>query len=204
MRVVTGKPATATPTMSDEISYLVFRPYWNVPDSITRRELLPRIAANPDYLRRQRFEVVDGWQDPAVLVDPASVDWTTAADEFAHRLRQRPGPRNSLGLVKFMFPNEHSVYLHDTPATHMFEAPRRAFSHGCVRVQDPVALADFLLRDDPRWTTNRIAAAMAAGSRQTVVLDRPVPVHLTYFTAWVQEGAVNFRADIYGLDSRTG
>jgi len=102
-----------------------------------------------------------------------------------------------------MFPNEHSVYLHDTPTKHLFEAPRRAFSHGCVRVQDPVALADFLLRDDPRWTTDRIASAMTAGSRETVVLDRPVPVHLTYFTAWVQEAAVNFRADIYGLDPRT-
>jgi L,D-transpeptidase YcbB len=200
MRVVTGKPATATPTMSDEISYLVFRPYWNVPDSITRGELLPRIVAEPDYLHRQRFEVVDGWQEPAAVIDPETVDGP-AMEDFTYRLRQRPGARNALGLVKFMFPNDHHVYLHDTPAKHLFEAPRRAFSHGCVRVEDPVALADFLLRDDPDWTHDRIAEAMAAGPRQTVVLETPVPVHLTYFTAWVQNGAVNFRDDVYGLDA---
>lgn len=200
MKVVAGEPETPTPVMQDTIEYLVFRPYWNVPASITQNELLPRIARDPSYLAQQRFEIVDGWSSPARVVDPASIDWTTAVDDFPYRLRQRPGPANSLGLVKFMFPNNHAVYLHDTPATHRFEARRRAFSHGCVRVEDPVALAEFLLAD-PEWTPTAIRDAMQSGGNAVEDLKHPVPVYLTYFTTWVEDGVVQFRRDIYGLDA---
>jgi murein L,D-transpeptidase YcbB/YkuD len=198
MRVVAGEPETPTPVMSDEISYVVFRPFWNVPRSITENELLPRIARDPGYLHEQRFEVVDGWSDPAELVNPSAVDWSATPASFPYRLRQRPGPANSLGLVKFMFPNSYNVYLHDTPATHRFDVPRRAFSHGCVRVEDPVALAEFLL--DAAWPRDEVVSAMRQGDRTVVPLEDPVPVHLTYFTAWVEEGLTQFRWDIYGKD----
>lgn len=201
MRVVAGEPETPTPMMSDEISYLEFRPYWNVPRSITVNELLPQIARDPSYLRRNHFEVVDGWSESAPVVSPSTIDWRAARHEFPYRLRQRPGPWNSLGLVKFMFPNEYNVYLHDTPATHRFDARRRAFSHGCVRVEDPVALAEFLLEDDASWTRDAIVAAMNGYQRQVVSLPEPVPVHLTYFTAWTENGTVHFRSDLYGHDA---
>lgn len=201
MAVVVGEPHTPTPEMHDAISYLEFSPYWNVPDSITQGELLPRLAEEPGYLVEADFEVVDGWDEPASIVDPSTIDWSSAADDFPYRLRQRPGGQNALGLVKFMFPNDHSVYLHDTPADHRFEANHRAFSHGCVRVEDPVALAELLLRDERRWTRDMIRDSMARGERKVVPLDTEVPVYLTYFTAWVDdEGEVHFRDDLYGVD----
>ena len=199
MRVVAGEPETPTPVLRDEITYLEFRPYWNVPRSITERELVPKIMDDPGYLDAEQFEVVDGWSD-AVVVPPSDIDWARADVDFPYRLRQRPGPHNSLGLVKFMFPNEFSVYLHDTPATHRFEASRRAFSHGCVRVERPVDLAAFLLRHDPSWTPQSITAAMRGTQRRVVPLPEPVPVHLTYFTAWAEDGLVHFRHDLYDLD----
>lgn len=201
MRVIAGRPETPTPVFRDEISYLVFGPYWNVPRSITERELLPRIAANPAYLRRQRLQVVDGWSAPAKVIDPETIDWDAALDAFPFRLRQRPGPRNALGLVKFMFPNRFNVYLHDTPARHLFAVGRRAFSHGCVRVEAPIALARFLLADPERWTEKTVETAMHAGRRRVVHLAEPVPVYLTYFTAWVDDGVVQFREDIYRKDA---
>lgn len=201
MRVVAGEPETATPVMSDEISYLEFRPYWNVPRSITENELLPRVARDLSYLRRNHFEVIDGWSEPADVLNPSAVDWEAVRHDFPYRLRQRPGPWNSLGLVKFMFPNEHSVYLHDTPATHRFQERRRAFSHGCVRVEEPVALAHFLLGNDPAWTPQTIVEAMRGNERQVVSLPDVVPVHLTYFTAWVEDEIVHFRGDLYGRDA---
>jgi L,D-transpeptidase YcbB len=200
MRVVTGEPDWPTPVMIDDISYLEFRPYWNVPMSITQRTLWPQIRRDPSYLRRQGFEVVRGWSEPADIVDPASVDWSSP-ENFPYRLRQRPGPNNAMGLVKFMFPNDHAVYLHDTPAEHRFEERRRAFSHGCVRVEDPVSLAAFLLHGQG-WTADDARAAMHGGERQVVHLDEPVPVYLSYFSAWVEDGAVQFRGDLYGLDAR--
>ena len=200
MRVVTGEPDRPTPIMSDEIRYLVFRPYWNVPRSITQGELLPKIANDPAYLDEEGFQVVDGWSDPPAVVDPEAIDWAEAGSSFPYRLRQQPGRANSLGLVKFMFPNAHNVYLHDTPSTYRFRAPSRAFSHGCVRVEDPVGLATFLLRDDPAWSRDAIVEAMHHGGRRVVPLPRPVPVHLMYLTAWVEKGTVQFRPDVYGLD----
>ena len=204
MRVVSGRTDRRTPIMSDEISYLELRPYWNVPDSITRRDLLPRIRRDPSYLTRNRYEVIDGWSKPVRTIDPQTIDWSTVGDDFPYRLRQRPGRHNSMGLVKFMFPNQHAVYLHDTPSQHLFDRRPRAFSSGCVRVEDPVALADFLLRSDPSWTPATIEAAMNTGDRQVVQLPQHVPVHLRYFTAFMDGDVVHFRPDIYGHDGSDG
>ncbi len=199
MRTIVGAPETQTPVFSDRIRYLVFNPYWNVPDSIVRNELAPTAAEDPARLEEEGFEVLSGWDDDAEAIDPWAVDWE--ADRMGYRVRQRPGPENALGLVKFMFPNRYSVYLHDTPARSRFEDPRRALSHGCVRVADPNALAEVLLSTTDEWPAERIAQAMNARQRKTVRLDTPVPVHLLYFTAWVDgESVIHFRDDIYGRD----
>lgn len=200
MRVVSGRPRTPTPVMSDAITYLELRPYWNVPDRLARRDVLPRILKDRSYLTRMGFDVIDGWSRPPRIVDPDTVDWDAAPEHFPYRLRQRPGRQNAMGLAKFMFPNNYHVYLHDTPAQSLFDRRPRAHSAGCVRVEDPVALADFLLQDDPEWHAEAIEAAMTRGPRRIVPLRTPVPVHLTYFTAFAGDNRVEFRDDVYGID----
>jgi murein L,D-transpeptidase YcbB/YkuD len=172
-----------------------------VPRSITVNELVPRAATDQDYLQEHGFEVLDGWSAEAEPIDPAAVDWE--AERFSYRLRQLPGPDNALGLVKFMFPNRYSVYLHDTPADYLFAMHDRARSHGCVRVERPAELAAFLLGETTGWTLPRVRAAMHQQERAVVRLAEPVPVHLLYFTAWVNErSTVQFSDDAYGRDER--
>ena len=197
MRVVVGKADTPTPIFHDRMTYLVFSPYWNVPPSIAEGETLPALLNDPDFLSRNNMEVVDA---SGVVIDPASMD---LSDPKSFRFRQRPGTSNSLGLVKFMFPNQFNVYLHDTPADSLFERATRSFSHGCVRVEDPVALAEYVLRDQPEWTRERIQEAMNAGEEQSVKLTSAIPVYLGYWTARVRpDGSVQFRPDVYDIDSR--
>jgi murein L,D-transpeptidase YcbB/YkuD len=197
MRVVVGKQDTQTPIFNGEMSYLVFSPYWNVPESIAMEETLPALMADPDFLARNNMEVVDKSGNP---VDPTTVD---LSDPEAYRFRQRPGTDNSLGLVKFMFPNQFNVYLHDTPADSLFERTTRSFSHGCVRVEDPVALAQYVLRDQGEWTRERIDEAMHAGEEKHVKLKEPLPVYLGYWTARVRpDNTVQFRSDVYQIDRR--
>ena len=199
MRTIVGAPDTQTPVFSDRIRYLVFNPYWNVPDSIVRNEIAATAAEDPARLEEEGFEVLSGWEDDAEAIDPSAVDWE--AGLIGYRVRQRPGPENALGLVKFMFPNRYRVYLHDRPARLRFEETGRALSHGCVRVADPNALAEVLLSTNDEWRPERIAQAMAARQREAVRLDSPVPVHLLYFTAWVDsDGVTHFRDDVYGRD----
>ncbi|SDU35611.1 murein L,D-transpeptidase [Stappia sp. ES.058] len=197
-RVVVGKPANQTPVFSDEMDHLIVNPYWNVPYSIASQELLPSIQANPTgYLARRNYEVVAGGR----VVSPASIDWT-GVNLRSVRIRQRPGSGNALGRIKFMFPNQHSVYLHDTPSKRLFNRSRRAFSHGCVRVEDPFAFADALLQLDPQWNAAALKK-MIGGSEKRVDLKRHIPVHLTYFTAHVDEaGRLQRRPDIYGHNAR--
>jgi murein L,D-transpeptidase YcbB/YkuD len=199
MRVVAGEPDWPTPRFSDRVRYLEFRPYWNIPESITRAEMLPRLREDAGALDALRLEIVDGWDEPARVVEPGGVEWDRF-ESTTYRLRQRPGGTNALGRVKFMFPNEHNVYLHDTPATHRFEDRQRAFSHGCVRVESPDALAAYLLRDQGDWSPAQVSASMGEGETQRVDLVREVDVHLVYFTAWVEDTGVQFRRDVYGHD----
>ena len=151
MRVIVGRgQATETPALLDEIEYVVLGPYWNVPSSIARHEILPALARDPDYLSKHQMEIVRGDGDNAepVATTPANVALIRAG---TLRIRQRPGPHNALGLIKFAFPNDHNIYLHGTPAPALFEQSRRDFSHGCIRVEDPVALAEWALNDPSRW-----------------------------------------------------
>jgi len=191
-----------TPVFEGSLRYLVFRPYWDVPHSIAVKELLPKIRHDRSYLQREHFEVVRGRGNNATRV-PATATNLAAVAHGQLRLRQRPGPDNALGLVKFMLPNPYNVYLHSTPAQSLFAQPSRAFSHGCVRVQDAPKLAAFLLRDNPEWTAERIAAAMndAAADSRIVPLAKPVPVYFVYATAMAAREGLRFFPDVYGHDA---
>jgi murein L,D-transpeptidase YcbB/YkuD len=180
MNVVAGKESSPTPVLSDRLKYVVFSPYWNIPPDIAEKEIAPKAEQDPGYLERNNIEV----------------------DEESGRYRQRPGKGNSLGLVKFVFPNHFNVYLHDTPAQALFDRVERDFSHGCVRVERPMDLAKYVLRDQPEWTEEKISAAMHAGVEKSVNLKEPLPIYLVYFTAWEEDGALKTVPDIYGRDRR--
>jgi L,D-transpeptidase YcbB len=205
MNVVVGKAApTQTPVFTDDIKFIVFRPYWNVPPGILRRTVIPGIQKSSGYIESQRFEVTDSSGRPV----SASGDVAAGLRSGKYSIRQKPGPNNSLGLIKFMFPNSHSVYLHSTPATELFAKSRRDFSSGCIRVEKPAELAAFLLRNQPDgdqpWTVERAQAAMDSGKdNRQVNLATQVPVLLLYVTAVAEEdGTVHFFDDIYGHDRR--
>jgi murein L,D-transpeptidase YcbB/YkuD len=184
MNVVVGKEGHNTMMFSGDLNQVVFSPYWNVPPSIVKNEILPAMANNPNYLASQNMEQV-------------------GADGELPAIRQRPGPGNALGKVKFLFPNSFNIYFHDTPSKSLFNKDKRAFSHGCIRLAEPEKMANYLLRNQPEWTPERISAAMNSGVEKYVKLARPVAVMITYYTAWVDErGYLNFREDIYGHDER--
>ena len=200
MNVVVGKAVrTQTPVFAEDMKYLVFRPYWNVPPSILRSEMVPAIVKDRNYLGRKGFEVTDS---SGRVITGGTVSDEVLAQLRAGRLmvRQKPGPTNALGLVKFIFPNANNVYLHSTPAQQLFSQSRRDFSHGCVRVEKPAELAGFLLRNQPPWTLERAQAAMQSGrDNQQVNLTTPVPVLMIYVTAVVEpDNSVHFFNDIYG------
>ncbi len=178
MRIVAGKPTSRTPMFTGTLSHIVLNPYWNVPPGILKDEILPKIRRDPGYAARENLEVLPGG-----------------------KVRQRPGPNNALGKIKFLFPNRFNVYLHDTPSRSLFSRSVRTFSHGCIRVEKPVDLAEYLLRDDPAWTREKIESVLGDGRERWIVVPRPLPVHLVYWTAWVDEaGVLQFRKDVYGRD----
>jgi len=205
MDVIVGRAlSTQTPVFDHEMREVIFRPYWNVPRSILRNEILPALERDPGYLHRQNMEIVRGDGDDARPVE-ATAENLVLLRQGALRVRQRPGPHNSLGLVKFVFPNEENVYMHGTPAQSLFSRSRRDFSHGCVRVEDPVALAEWVLKDRPEWTRDRILSAMAGTPLSLhVSLPRPIHVILFYTTAVVmpEDGTIHFADDIYRHDAR--
>jgi L,D-transpeptidase YcbB len=202
MNVVVGKAYDHdTPVFSDTMQYVVFRPYWNVPYSISKGEFLPRLVRDPDYLAKKGFEVVNSRQE---VVTSGAVTNDVLAQLRAGKLfiRQLPGPKNSLGLAKFIFPNSFSVYMHDTPAQEFFAKSRRDFSHGCIRLEKPADLAVWVLRDDPGWGMEHVRAAMNGSPNQQVNLAHPIPVFIVYGTVIVNEdGLVHFYNDIYGHDA---
>ena len=202
MRVVVGKAYHhKTPVFSNQMKYVVFRPYWNVPLSIQRSEMVPKMQKDPAYLAKNDLEVVDR-QGQVVAASTVGAETLEQLRSGRLSLRQKPGPKNSLGLVKFLFPNEYNVYLHSTPAPELFEKSRRDFSHGCIRVQDPTRLAVWVLADKPEWTRERVVAAMNGGQSVQVNLDKPIPVLIVYGTAVVLEnGEARFFDDIYGYDT---
>ena len=204
MDVIVGRAlSTQTPVFDEEMREVIFRPYWNVPRSILRNEILPLLERDPDYLRRQHMEIVRGPGDNAQPVE-TTTDNLGLLRQGTLRIRQRPGPHNALGLVKFVFPNQENVYMHGTPAQALFSRSRRDFSHGCVRVENPVALAEWALKENPEWTRDRIVSAMAATPSAHVRLPRPIQVILFYTTAVVmpEDGTIHFVDDIYRHDAR--
>lgn len=203
MAVVVGRPYRRTPIFSSQISYLILNPDWTVPQSIARKDLLPKIRRDPGYLTRQGFQVLSGWSADAKTLDPAAVDWDKISGRnFPYLLRQRPGPENALGRVKFMLPNRYNVYLHDTPSRELFSKTARPFSSGCVRLSKPLEFAEYVLSGAPEWDRAAIEAAIATGVMRRVNLPVPIPVYFTYFTAWVDEdGTMQFRDDIYRRDN---
>ena len=203
MDVIVGKTYTQTPVFESDMRYVVFRPYWDIPPSILRKEMLPKIRANPGYVAANRLEIVGGQGDdsPVVAPSPAAIEGLASGKL---RLRQIPGPDNALGLVKFMFPNVYNVYLHSTPAHRLFGETVRAFSHGCIRVSDPAALGTYVMRDEPgEWTREKVEAAMNGTKTQRVNLQHPIRVLILYGTALATEaGPVLFFDDLYGLDKK--
>lgn len=202
MNVVVGKSyGHNTPVFTETMKYVVFRPYWEVPYSITRAEMIPHILKDPDYLAKKGFEVVDGRQN-VVAAGTVSSDVLAQLRSGKLFIRQKPGPKNSLGLVKFLFPNSYNVYMHDTPATELFARSRRDFSHGCIRLERPADLAAWVLRDNPGWNAEHIRDAMNGEKTEQVNLVHPIPVLIVYATVIVlDDGLVHFYDDIYGHDA---
>ena len=202
MKVIVGRPFRKTPVFSRKMTFLVFNPYWNVPHKLAVQDILPKIKEDPGFISKQDFTLLSSWADDAPEIHPATIDWSLIdKGNFPYRLRQKPGLKNALGTVKFMFPNKFAVYLHDTPSRGLFKSVARDFSSGCIRVEQPVWLAAYVLRGQDGWTVDKITEVIAGGENKTVNLRQPIDVHLLYWTAWVgEDGSVQFRDDIYDRD----
>jgi murein L,D-transpeptidase YcbB/YkuD len=204
MSVIVGRAlGTRTPVFADRMEYVIFRPYWNVPRSILVNEILPTVRRDPGYLARENLEIVRGQADASPVLAPTA-EHIAELGRGDVRLRQRPGAANALGLIKFMFPNHNNVYMHDTPAPYLFQRSRRDFSHGCIRVEDPVALAEWAMGTDPAWTQDAIRAAMNGAPNRRVELAEPIQVVIFYTTAVIlpEDDRVHFAEDIYKQDVR--
>jgi len=202
MRVVAGKAFSPTPLFRDEITSILFHPAWNIPDKIAREEILPAALRDPDSLRRKRIRALSNYEESARAISPARLRASRNAGKLPFVFRQEPGPENPLGRIKFVMPNKYDIYLHDTPSGRLFAKEERAFSHGCVRLEKPAELAEYLLRGT-EWDRLRIDSAMDhEQDTQEVKLPRPMPVLILYMTAWTDgQGEVRFGDDIYGLDA---
>jgi murein L,D-transpeptidase YcbB/YkuD len=214
MGAIVGRAYRQTPDFSGRLSTITLNPAWNVPPKLAREDLLPKIRKDPGYLHRLGFRVFAGWADGAAEIDPAAVDWSgVTEDNLAYKFRQDPGPQNALGRLMFLFPNKFDVYIHDTPERWLFDRTVRDFSSGCIRIEKPLDLAAYLLRDDPDWTREKIAEAIGSRETRAIKVREPVAVHVLYWTAWIgEDGRAQFRRDIYlrdaalsrALDERAG
>jgi len=184
MNVVVGKEGHSTMMFNGDLNQVVFCPYWNVPSGIVQKEIVPEMETHPDYLEKQDMEMT-GKDENGLPV-----------------IRQKPGDKNALGKVKFLFPNSFNIYFHDTPVKSLFQKNKRAYSHGCIRLENPEKMAGYVLRNQPEWTPEKIREAMNSGEQRFVRVKDPIPVVITYYTAWVDDdGKLNFRGDIYGHDN---
>ncbi|MFW2366380.1 MAG: L,D-transpeptidase family protein [Desulforhopalus sp.] len=206
MPVIVGKTYHKTPVFNDNIEYVVFNPYWNVPPSIARNEILPNQQKDPAYLQKSRMRIFQGWKPGAVELDPGAIDWTMVSKKEMdqYHIRQEPGPDNALGTLKIIFPNEYNVYLHDTPAHNLFKQETRALSHGCIRMGRPAEMAAWVLEGEEKgWSVERVNEIVATRKRQVVTLDQQLPVYILYRTAYIrpEDDALYFYDDIYGRDN---
>lgn len=204
MRVVVGQDIARTPILSDQLRFIILNPCWEIPPSILIRDKLYALRFEPDFFGQHQIEVIRGWGDQESRVDPKTVDWRKVSLQDLtekYRFRQLGGPNNPLGRIKFMFPNEFNVYLHDTPSRQLFAAEVRNFSSGCIRLEKPLALAAYCLQEERLWSPGRVRAALAGQVEQKIKLTRPIPIHILYWTAWAEDqGTIHFRRDIYGWD----
>ena len=199
-RIIAGKPERPTPNVRALIKAINFFPYWRLPESVVTLDLIPRLVKDPDYLRKEQIRVLGGsYNGPEI--DPNNIDWSQA-DATKLRFRQDPGPSNALGLVRFDMPNEHGVYMHDTPVKEHFDRPVRAFSAGCIRVHEVLSLVEWVARYEPGWNSpGRAQELLASGSPSDLNLTRSIPVYFAYITAWSEpDGTIQFRPDIYARD----
>ncbi len=204
IRAIVGKMKRPTPVLSRKIIYLELNPYWNVPHKIALNDILPCIKKDPNYLADKNIRIFENWQADAREVNSESIDWSAITRKnFIYKLRQDPVNSNALGRVKFIFPNEFSIYLHDTPTRELFNITKRTFSSGCIRIEEPVELAAYLLQENTAWDLEKLIAAVNSRKTEKITLPDPINIHILYWTAWVdQDGTINFRDDIYERDSQ--
>jgi len=197
-QVMVGTVRNSTPVFSDILQYIEVNPYWTVPYSISTREILPKVKRDPGYLSRNNYEVLSGGS----AIDPSFIDWSSVGRAgFPYVFRQKPGIKNALGTVKFMFPNQNNIYLHDTPSKRLFAETYRAFSHGCVRLENPMELAYYLFKDDPEWGPEALDNALNLRKNKRIYLKQSIPIFLMYFTATVnQQNELQFYPDVYKID----
>ena len=202
-RAIVGDSEHPTPPLGATLTHLILNPFWNIPPSIAVDEIIPAAVSDPQYFQKKNIRVLKGSGPDRREIDPRRINWTKAyLAHLEYRFRQDPGPKNSLGRIKFVLPNPFGIYLHDTPGRQLFGKRKRQFSHGCIRIERADDLAEYLLTDSPRWHREQIEEALASGKAHFVRLSQPVPVYLTYFTAWVDEdGVLQLRDDIYGEDA---
>ena len=203
MRIIAGTPERPTPAVAGTLDTIIFNPFWYIPKSIALQDVIPQQQKNPNFFKTMGIRVFQNGNTQGDEIPPSQIDWSTINDSNYHyQLRQDPGPRNSLGRMKFNFSNHFSVYLHDTPKQQLFQRESRAFSSGCIRVENAIDLAEYLLRNSNGWTIQKIQETIDSGNTTAVTLTDPVPVYLVYWTAWVSnDNHVYFRKDVYGWDS---
>jgi murein L,D-transpeptidase YcbB/YkuD len=202
-RAVVGKPSRPTPVvLGAKITHMELNPHWGVPYSIATEDILPKLKKDPGYLTKMNIKIFEFHGNKVLKKDPTTVAWSRLSSrKFPYILRQEPGPLNALGRIKFIFPNKFNVYIHDTPARALFQKTQRDFSSGCIRIENPIQLAEYLLQGDPKWTRAKILTAISKGENQALRLPEPIVVNLLYLTAWVNDdGTIHFRDDIYGRD----
>lgn len=202
MKIIAGTTTHHTPIFSADMTYIVLNPWWDIPASIARNEIIPKTKRNPSYLKQENIKVYKSRKEGGYEVSARSINWKAVnAKTASYRFRQTPGPWNALGQIKFIFPNPYNIYLHDTPGKHLFSKTVRTFSHGCIRIEKPLDLATYLLRNDPNWTREKLTSAINLKKEKKIVLDDPVKVYVYYYTSWVdEEDNPCFRWDIYGFD----
>ncbi len=203
MEAIVGRDYRQTPEFSGALTSVEINPAWTVPPKLAREDILPKVRKDPGYLAEKGIHVFKNWSEGAPEIDPDTIDWTSVRDDsLSFKFRQDPGPRNALGRIRFIFPNKFDVYLHDTPERSLFSRAIRDFSSGCIRIEKPLDLAQYVLRDDPDWSREKILAAIDAGKTRIVPLRKPIGVHLLYWTAWrAEDGRIQFRGDIYKRDA---
>jgi len=202
MRTIVGMEDNPTPSFADRLNQIEINPFWNIPQSIVEKEIVPKVKRDPSYLTRQGIRIYRDWRPNAPEISPAAINWKEVAPKkFPYRLVQDPGPMNPLGRIKFLFPNNFNVYMHDTPKRHLFDRQGRTFSHGCIRLEKPIDLAEYLLKNEPGWSKKQILKKIGTGERHVITLRNPIPVHIVYLTVWTgPDGLTYFRDDLYEYD----